>query len=114
MLLDTDSERLIRRFPGIDRLTHGWLKETQRNESKSDKEDDCRNSSFHQLTIRRITYRGFIRNACTRLGKINREALRIKPCWTEPLVTRANLASSMGIVKWKALETKVVAEPQAA
>jgi hypothetical protein len=40
------------------------------------------------------------------------EALRIKPCWTEPLVTRANLASSMGIVKRNALETKLVREHQ--
>jgi len=37
-----------------------------------------------------------------------RKALRIKPCWTEPLVTRANVASSMGIVKMEALETKLV------
>ena len=42
-----------------------------------------------------------------------REALRIKPCWTEPLVTRANLASSMGIVKRKALATEVVQQHQA-
>ena len=35
-----------------------------------------------------------------------REALRIKACWTEPLVTRAELASSMGIVKWKGGVTK--------
>ena len=35
-----------------------------------------------------------------------REALRIKACWTEPLVTRAELASSMGIVKWNDAATK--------
>jgi hypothetical protein len=34
------------------------------------------------------------------------EALRIKACWTEPLVTRAELASPMGIVKWKGAATK--------
>src|SRR6266481_3397085 len=39
-------------------------------------------------------------------------ALRIKPCWTEALVTRANLASSMGIVKRKALGTKLVQQYQ--
>lgn len=40
------------------------------------------------------------------------EALRIKPCWTEALVTGAKLASSMGIVKRKALETKEVQQYQ--
>lgn len=38
--------------------------------------------------------------------------LRIKPCWTEPLVTVAKLASSMGIVRRKALKTKEVQEYQ--
>ncbi len=32
-----------------------------------------------------------------------------KACWTEPLVTRGKLASSMGIVKWKGVATN---EPQ--
>jgi hypothetical protein len=35
-----------------------------------------------------------------------------KACWTEPLVTRAKLASSMGIVKWNAVATKVVQKHQ--
>jgi hypothetical protein len=39
----------------------------------------------------------------------DREALRIKACWTEPLVTRAELASSMGIVKWNGVVTKAFA-----
>lgn len=34
------------------------------------------------------------------------EALRIKACWTEPLVSGAELASSMGIVKWNGAATK--------
>jgi hypothetical protein len=42
-----------------------------------------------------------------------REALRIKACWTEPLVTRAKLASSMGIVKWNGAATKVAQLQQA-
>jgi hypothetical protein len=29
----------------------------------------------------------------------DQKALRIKACWTEPLLTRAKLVSSMGIVK---------------
>ena len=52
--------------------------------------------------------KGFIRNACIRQGKESeQEALRIKACWTEPLVRRAKLASSMGIVKGNAAATKV-------
>ena len=51
--------------------------------------------------------KGFIRNACERQEKkATQEALRIKACWTEPLVTRAELASSMGIVKWNDAATK--------
>ena len=45
-------------------------------------------------------------------GTEQREALRIKPCWTEPLVTRAKLASPMGIVKRKAAATKLVPQYQ--
>ena len=37
-----------------------------------------------------------------------------KACWTEPLVARAKLASSMGIVKRKGVGTKVVQVDQAA
>jgi len=45
-------------------------------------------------------------------GQSNLEALRIKACWTEPLLARLKLASSMGIVKWNAAETRVVEKHQ--
>jgi hypothetical protein len=57
--------------------------------------------------------KGFIRNADASQGEeSDREALRIKACWTEPLVTRAELASSMGIVKWNGAATKAFEQDQ--
>src|SRR5438128_657318 len=82
--------------------------------------------SVHEIAVRakgyahlgfsrsRRTYRVLSAMPAQDWEQSNLEALRIKACWTEPLLARLKLASSMGIVKWNAAATIVMEKQQTA
>ncbi len=89
------------------------LTRTLRSDKNYNQPNDCNSNKNCSEYLHDVERKGFYPQ-CQRdeVEQSNNEALRIKPCWTEPLVTEAKLASSMGIVKRKALETKLVQQDQ--